>query len=225
MPKATLSQMITDLRAETWTSLIVAHGVNEAETLKVILRRVQRTLYQSWDWPEFETDEDVAVPAGTRYIASLSVLDIEGISEVSCASADRWVPVEYGIEHCHYSDRNPDADERDHPIRRYRFEPQENKIEVWPLPSEATTLRFRGQMALPALVNDGDYSLLDGTLIVLFAAAEILAKNKREDASLKLQVAQEYFRTLRAKMDGRKSRITPMTVDRRPRARYGLDYI
>jgi len=64
------------------------------------------------------------------------------------------------------------------------------------VPSQAGTLRINGRRALSAMVADADYSTLNGSLIGLHVAADILARNKAEDAKVKMNEAQRLLRNL-----------------------------
>jgi hypothetical protein len=51
-------------------------------------------------------------------------------------------------------------------------------------------VRLWGTKTVTKMVNDGDLSTLPDNLIVLYAAAEILARDGAKDAELKLQPGQ-----------------------------------
>jgi hypothetical protein len=76
------------------------------------------------------------------------------------------------------------------------------QFEVWPTPgpTQSFSLRIEGNAPLNTLVEDTDICVIDATLIVLFAASEILAMQKSESASLKLQKANQYRRMLIARL-------------------------
>jgi hypothetical protein len=68
-------------------------------------------------------------------------------------------------------------------------------------------VRFEGQALCNNFVADADRAVLDDTLITLFAAAEILAAQKAENAALKLQKANQFLRRLLANQGAMKRRI------------------
>ena len=72
------------------------------------------------------------------------------------------------------------------------------QIEVWPIPNTAQTLEFSGLLPITQMVNDTDVCVIDGMAIVLFTAAEMLAKSKASDAQAKLAKAQAYLASLRS---------------------------
>jgi hypothetical protein len=191
MASLLLSEMVLDLRAEAGHSLLLGQGTNMEDTLKYYLRRTQRELYTGFDWPQFMIYETVAVPAGSRHLPGfLNIID-EQINTLWTLSGSSWVPLIFGIDPLDYSARDPTADVRTTRIERYRYDALASALEIWPLPQEDTQVMGLGQIKLPPLIADSDTSLLDGQLIVMFAAANILARQKSEDAGLVLQKAQQ----------------------------------
>ncbi len=221
-----LSEMVLDLRAEAGHSLMLGQGTNMEDTLKYYLRRTQRELYAGFDWPQFMAYETIAVPAGTRLLPSFINIDNEQINTLWTRSGSSWVALTFGIDPVDFSAFNSDDGARSNPIRRYRYDPLNAALEVWPIPNNDTEVMGLGQIKLPPLVDDNDRSLLDGQMVVMFAAANILARQKSEDASLVLGKAQAYLVALQ-KQNGSQKRVAQSmawsTGGRRPRP--GLDYI
>jgi hypothetical protein len=229
----TLTEMVAELRAETGISQNVAHGVASLEPQKALLRRVQEDLYLAHDWPHLKTEATKSLDAGTRYAELPTTFDLTGIESVwTKDTTDDWVPVGYGISPLDYNDYDPDADEREFPIRRWQAYYQAtddvstNMFEVWPLPLEDAVLLFKGRRAILPLTTDDKTSTLDGPLIVLMAAAEILARQKAEDAGLKLQKGLDRLKWLKARQRGGDTRTINMSGASAPRPlRPGIDYM
>lgn len=226
MSQMLLSEMVVDLRAEAGHSLVLGQGTNMEDTLKYYLRRTQREIYAAFDWPQFMAYETVQVPAGTRLLPGFTNISDEQINTLWTRSGGTWIPVMFGIDPADFSAFNSDTDTRADPIQRYRYDPLGAALEIWPIPNNDTSVMGLGQIKLPPLIADGDKSLLDGQLIVMFAAANILARQKDEDASLLLNKAQQYLVALQ-KQNGSQKRVPQSmalgTGGRRPRN--GLDYI
>ena len=72
------------------------------------------------------------------------------------------------------------------------------KIEAWPIPSTMQTLEFSGLLPLTQMVNDTDTCVIDDMALVLFTAAEMLAKAQQADAPAKLAKAQAYLSSIRS---------------------------
>ena len=74
------------------------------------------------------------------------------------------------------------------------------------------TLRLRGVKTLSALVALDDTADLDDQLVVLFSAAELLARQKSGDAQLKLAQANAHFQRLKARL----SKTDPIVLSGQP---------
>lgn len=221
-----LSEMVSDLRAEVGHSLVSGQGTNMTDTLKYQLKRTQAELYRAHDWPNLIIEESVSVPINTRYLTDFTNIDKEQVNALWCRQGSEWFPILYGIDPLHYSLYDPTNNVTGFPIQRYKYNELQSAIEIWPMTAVATSVLGRGQIKLPSLVNDTDTSLLDGYLIVMFAAAHILARQQDEDAPLMQQKAQAYLTSI-LKNQGSQKRPTRSMAradgGRRPRA--GLDYI
>lgn len=225
MPRATLEDMAEELRAEISASLSPGHGLNQQETHYYKLRRTERELYLAFDWPDLVIEERVPVTAGDQYAGPFTNINVEQINEVWTAYGSDWQKLEYGFTPEDYSVYDPASGERSYPITKYRHVPAEEKIELWPLPNQNTTLIIRGPKKLGTLRNPSDTSTLDGTLIVLFTAADILSAWDPNEAQTKAQKAASYLRMLRSNLSSDRTRITSLTPTSYPRPRQGLDYI
>lgn len=220
-----LQHMLTELRAETGGSLSPVHNLNQNDPHKHILRRVQRELYLSFEWPELVVEEEQDVVVGQRYLRPLQDIDYIRITNAWCSLGVELAPMFPGIGPAEYIASNSKAGDQGFPIRKYRWSAARDAIEIWPLPSQEATVTFQGCMKLKPLVEDDDTSTLDGTLIVLHAAAELAAELKRQDADLKLAKAANYFRLLRSGLVSQKNPVTSLTGRQAQVLRPGLDYI
>jgi hypothetical protein len=107
-----------------------------------------------------------------------------------------WYPVDYGIKGEQYEAVDPDMGEVQDPASRWQtYSP--TQFEIWPVPAGQQTLRFWGTGLATTMVVDSDPAVLDDLLIVLYAAAEKLARGKQADAQAKLQLGQALFRQLK----------------------------
>lgn len=230
----TLAEMLDGLRIEARISQNVAHGVTLRDPHIYLINRIQDELFLNFDWPHLKTTARVTLEAGQRYAEYPSGMTMETVEKVySEHSPDKFEPIDFGIGVTHINAKNPEKEEdRGHPVRRWaNYIPPDantnfNMFEVWPVPDRATTLIVKGLRAPKLLTQDNDKTILDGPSIVLHAAAELLAAQKAEDASLKLNKAQERIRTLKIRARG--SDNTPINLaggGSTYRPRYGLDYV
>jgi hypothetical protein len=144
---------------------------------------------------------EVALAAGTRYYSiPESTIDIDRMEKqqwVKLANGIRY-PVKFGIGQQQYSAYNSETTEFD-PVRRFDFVDQSGtrKLEVWPLPQSVQTLLLSGTLPITAMSSDSATCVIDDLLLVLFSAAEILARDKAADAQAKLAKAQALLMSLR----------------------------
>lgn len=216
-----LADLRKDLLAETKQSLNPAHGVNTLGHYNHILKRTQEEQWLMFAWPHLRLFKTMDLNAGQRFYDYPPGLPFENIERIWRQESVDWFNVEYGITPAHYSIFGGE-DGRSWPIQRWRnsavfdegtgLTNPDAQFEVWPVPSMNGKIRIEGQAPLNPLIADTDACTLDSNLIVLFAAAEILAGQKAEDASLKLQKAQQYQRKLLTKLGGVKSRAVSLSA-------------
>jgi hypothetical protein len=200
-----LGELIDDVRAEAGHSLQSNLGTAMRDVLIKIIQRQQRRLWEDFDWTFLRVERDVPVQAGLRYYNFPSDLNLERLEKVEFKWDDRWHLLEYGIGPTQYDQYDSDRDVRSWPV--YRWKEHENEqIELWPIPSQngsasplTGAVRFTGIRKLRPLVAESDVADLDDTLLVLYSAAEILAREKAADAGLKLQLAEQHYRRLKAR--------------------------
>jgi hypothetical protein len=203
-----LGELIDDVRAEAGHSLQANLGVAMRDVLIKVLQRQQRRLWEDHDWTFLRVHRDIAVQNGQRYYNIPADLTFERIEKLEFKYGDRWIPMSYGISAANYDQYDSDRGVRGFPVERWQ-EYENGQIEVWPVPSQngtaspvANVVRIHGIRKLRPLVAESDVADLDDTLLVLYSAAEILAREKGADASLKLQMAEKHY----ARLKGRNSK-------------------
>lgn len=202
---AQLSQLVSKVRLEVGQSFSVAAGTDETERLKAIIRRIQETLYDDHDWPYLRFFPSKVISAGQRYYDMPSGLNVNRIEAVAHIFSGKPCPLERGIDFDEYAAYNSANDERADPILKWdlrRTSATATQVEFWPVPASAGTVYFKGIRDLPALTSDTDTAALDDVMIVLFAAAEILARKKSEDAAAKLNLANARYLRMKGRGEG-----------------------
>lgn len=202
-----LSDLVRGVRAESGKSLNTALGVAERDSIVYQLQSKQEWLYYEYDWPSLIDQEPVPLVADTRYYSFPGTIAYDFVNEVWCSEDDTtsFYPVFYGIGPLQFNEMG--AGSTSWPVQRWMLNGDTEgtqRIEVWPVPNQAGVLRVVGRRALSPLVADADYSTLNGTLLVLHVAADILARNKAEDAKLKLASAQRHLRNLTRRQNANK---------------------
>jgi hypothetical protein len=222
----TLGTLVEELRNEIGASTNLGQGVNQLPALQQTIRRTQERLWAEYAWPHLVVDRDEDLQGGSRvydftqlkdpYTLVLKDPNDQNSEKVPKVTSDlspervigAWVkyanvfePIGYGFNPTIYSASNSELGFKSDPVQLWR-RMDGNQYEVWPMPSgnTAQTIRFRGIRNLNPLLGTDDTADLDDTLIVLFAAAEILTRLKSEDAQVKVQMAQSHYRNLRGNL-------------------------
>lgn len=201
-----LSEMLTELRQEAGLSADVSHGSHLQPKYISLLRRIQEEVYHAYDWPTLNFTATKTLDPTQRYAEYPTAFDFEGIRTIyqEDASGD-WQPLGYGIGARELNDVDSDASQTRENIARWQnyLSPGAEQIhghmmEVWPLSERTVRLRFEGKRKIMPLADLAlHFSTVDGPIIILHAAAELLARQKGEDAALKLQKAQARFDSLK----------------------------
>jgi hypothetical protein len=224
MQHASLSTLVSMVRAEAGHSLSVAQGLNTLDRLKHVIRRTQYELWTAFDWPQIATRWDVSIGANQADAAFPTDVEFDQIHTVwwtsEAVSDPNWTPVKFKIP----EDAIPPTGIAPSKGSRPEFwdivtdpaSPHATKIRVWPTPSKAGFLRLKGQYKLNGMVEDTDTCTLDATLIALFAAAEIMGEAKNEGAGPKQQKAQRHLQKLLANTNSDKQKVSTFGSVRSP---------
>ena len=216
----TLQEMVSNLRAEAGHSLSVAQGINTEQTLKYLLKRTQEGLWTAFTWPELMLRDDRPMSAG-QYDYDYGVnLKFDMIREAWAAQpgSAAWTPVSYGIGEDLLNAGSGLNSTSSDPVQAW--EANGDRFRVWPTPVSGGWLRFKGNRELQPLVSNGDRCTLDATLIILYAASELLARSKSEDAANKLQKAQQHLQKLQGNQVSAKNKVSTYGA-RSPSGGYG----
>lgn len=214
-----LTQLIYNLRVEIGQSTNPAVSRSTRSRFIGLLNRVQRRLFEDFEWPFLNIYRDIQMQAGSRYYDFPDDIRMDRAVRVEVKYGGRWQKVGYGITNKELNQYDSDNDDRSDPVWRWDYYLADGsetpQLEVWPIPATNATestkegyIRVYGQQTLTEMVDDDDTCLLDADLIVLYTAAEILAKLKSPDAEAKLENAN----TLYTKLKGRATPSEPFKV-------------
>ena len=200
--KTQLLDLVAQTRAETGRTQAVAVGVDELDNIKEHLRRVQEQLYDDYDWPFMNVQRTVPLAASQRYYDFPADLPFENITDIALNYNDVYQDITRGIIPSDYSvfDSNASLPEESSPAIKWdiRETGTTEQIEIWPIPNDnIQTLYLWGRKALAPLRQEADRADMDDRLIVLYVAAEMLARQKSADAQAKLEQANRRLTTLR----------------------------
>jgi hypothetical protein len=204
-----LQVMVRNLRAEAGHALSVAQGVNQIDTLKYLLARTQEELWTAFVWPDLVIRADTPMSPG-QFLYPFTTVSFDMVRSVWMANtaSNNWTEIDYGIDENKIKSDNTNSDRADPP--QY-WDVEGASYRIWPTPdSNLYSVRFKGQKQLTQFTADADVSTLDATCITLFAAAEILARAKAEDAPGKLQKAQRHLQKLLGNKISAKNKVVAM---------------
>jgi hypothetical protein len=177
-------------------------GAQALPGLQQTLRRVQETYYADFNWPNLRVMREETILANQRYYTFNADIDFERIFGAWARDTDEtnpnWRPIDYGITPADYNATNSDSGDTETDILKWCHY-EGNQFEVWPIPSSDGAIRFRAMKTLAPLIAGSDTCDIDGTLLVLTAAAELLARAKAQDAPLKLQMATSHYNRLKGR--------------------------
>jgi hypothetical protein len=213
MPAEPLGTLITNLRFELGASSNPAAGINQRDQLVYLLNRAQEQIAMDFEWPVFTIDRDIPIVVGTRYYAYPSGLEYGDVERVWLVWNTLYGEIAYGIGPEQFALFNSNTGFTSWPVERWMHNADSGLFELWPIPSEAppatptsqaALIRMRGTKPYTTMVADSDMSTFQSTAIVLYAAAELLARQKDDSASIKLEAGKEYIRRLRVRQNKRR---------------------
>lgn len=226
MQTDTLANCVYALRAEAGHSLSTTQGQNIVDVLKYLLKRSQLELWTAYQWPTLMISGDVPTVVGQYVYDYPAPFDFERVRQTYAAPANstNWQDLTYGLDESYIMPGGANSQSGDGP---QFWRPEQNQFRIWPTPvSTNWWVRFRGMKSLTPFISDADVSTLDAMAIVLFPAAELLARAKAEDAANKLKKAQTHLLALLGNTVSAKRRISTLAASTLRRAATpGLDYI
>ena len=181
------------------------------------------TLYA---WPHLNYRIDITVPAKTQFLSFDATMPFENVLGLwrndNPTNQQAWLPLKYGFEDW------INETQISWPTIGWRNVVKVDSVsgltnvsgqaQLWPIPSQAQSMRWNGQAPLNPLKADTDKCIIDSTAIVLTAAAELLGAQKSEVASLKGNKAQAYIRRLIGRSGANKRDISAMGQGRTAQA-------
>lgn len=217
-----LQELIAKLRSATGRSQSIAVGVAELDNLKFELAAMQEFLYDEYDWPFLNVERSINIEIGQRYYDLPEDLDYDRLNCVKLRRNGIYTDVERGITFDDFSIYDSNIGKQSAPLLKWdiRNIGGTEQIEVWPISSEPVSLHFFGTLKLPRLTQDEDRAVLDDQLIVLYTAADMLARQKSADAKNKLDKANARLLKLRANSQAA-SKMVQVGLGNRQRNTYG----
>lgn len=198
------------------------HSTGAIARFNQMINRVERSMLIENEWPSLHFEERVTVPADAQYVDLPVNITFTMIDSVHVAYGSEWYRVTHGIgarERTVYNET-----QRAIPISRYEVSAnQPGRIEVWPIGGSVQTLMFEGTRTVGAMREETDVCALDADVIVLLVAAEVLGRENKADAELKLSKAVNLTNSI-LKRQGQRKNIN-LAGRKGPLLRPGIDYI
>lgn len=116
----TLNELLDQYRAECRLSLNVAHNINARDQQVAHIQRVQKWLWEDFDWPLLGVTREIELAAGQRFYSPPSDMKIDRIQTIDVYYAGGYQTVKPGIDREHYSLYDPMLDQRQWPPQRWR---------------------------------------------------------------------------------------------------------
>lgn len=203
----TLIKLLDSLRAEIRASMNPAHNNQVRDAHINLLQRTQDWLWEDHNWPHMKVKRLYPLEAGKRHYDFNGEFDLERINLIEVYVDNAWRKLTKGITPADEHVYDSDLDQRGYPPCKFDIA-EDNQIEIHPISDtdgNTTTkeglLRVTGIRRLRPLVADGDRADLDDSLIVLFAAAEILGGKGSKDGGIKNSLAQKRYATLKGRLN------------------------
>lgn len=171
------------------------------------LNNMQGFLFGQHNYLHGKVRVSLPLSPGQRYYSLPAGIDMDHLDKPQYTTVAGFrYEVYFGIDQPEYNVYRSDLGVQATPLLRWdlvNITGSGLQIECWPIPSTQQTLEFSGVLGLTQMVNDGDVCVIDDLLIVLFVAAEMLAKRQAADAPAKLAKANAHLASIRASKPSR----------------------
>lgn len=189
-----------------------------------MINRTERFMFEDDDWAILNFEQTVTTTANVANQSLPSTIKFTDIRTAHVDYGNEWLLLAYGIQPEHRAVYN--STQRSSPALRWEvIPPGDTLFELWPIGAATQDVLFSGMKTLSTMSDENDLCTLDADIIVLRVAAEILGRDKKEDASIKLQMAARLTAQIVKKMDGAKAAPINFGASQPMRLRSGIDYI
>lgn len=219
-----LSQLREEVMLEAGMSTQPGHSTGSKDRINLMINRVERTMLLENEWPTLHFQEDLTVAADAQYVDLPVNIAFTMIDSVHVAFGDEWLVVKHGIGPGERTIYN--STQRATPIRRYEVSANyPTKFEVWPIGAVEQTLMIEGTKTVGEMSEETDTCSLDADVIVLRVAAELLGRENKADAELKLTTAMRRQEQILKRQGATKRPTLNLARRSSPVLRPGIDYI
>lgn len=145
--------------------------------------------------------KELTAVVGQQYYDLPAGIDFDRLEKPEFTNVNNFrYRIAYGIGQEEYNLFRSDLGVQASPVMRWDLVNTGGKlqIELWPIPSTAQTIMLSGVMPLAQMVNDSDTCVIDDLVLVLYTAAEALARKQSPDTMAKAEKAKAALESLRA---------------------------
>lgn len=221
-----LKTLRKEVAIEAGFSTESGHLAYSTERLNQMINRVERMMSNMDEWPTQNNYAAVTITADTQFHTLPATFDFTGIDTAWCQFGSEWLEVTHGITQ--YDRSLYSSTQRAEPVRKWMINQSDTtQFEVWPIPGTAQSMRFEGSVKVGVMAADDDLCVLDADIIVMRVAAQILGRDKKDDAALLLDNAQKLTQAILKRQTMNKSGSINLGagLGQRQRLRPGIDYI
>lgn len=166
-----------------------------------LLNNQQAFLANQHTYLRGKTVVQLAGVVGQQYYGLPAGIDFDRVEKpVFTNVANFRYRIAYGIGQEEYNLFRSDLGVRASPVMRWQLLNVPNnglQIELWPIPSVAQNIIFTGLLPVTHMVLDTDTCVIDDLTLVLFTAAELLARKNQQDAQAKAAKAKAHLEALK----------------------------
>ncbi|MEI6195399.1 MAG: hypothetical protein WCS42_13825 [Verrucomicrobiota bacterium] len=196
----TLAKLRTMLNAECGEEMDETISPARVSVNNQLLNNQQTFLVNQHGWLRGKTIVNVPAVVGQQYYDLPAGIDFDRLEkpEYTNISNVRY-RLGYGIGQDEYNMFRSDLGVKASPVMRWQLvNTTKLQIELWPLPSLPQTIIFTGLLPLTPMAADADTCIIDDYALVLYTAAELLARKGSNDTAAKAAKAKAYFDALLA---------------------------
>lgn len=219
-----LSTLRMEVMLEAGLSAQPGHSTAAIDRINQKINRMERMMLLESEWPTLHFEERLTVPADAQTIDLPTNINATQIETIHVSYGSEWLPITLGVgarERTIYNDT-----QRATPITRYEISANNpGKMEVWPIGGTEQTLLVQGTKNVGAMTEETDTCALDGDVIVMRVAAEILGRENKADAELLLTNALKLTSDILKRQGSSKRESLNLAGRRTKQLRPGIDYI
>jgi hypothetical protein len=202
MPIGTaLSVLRQMLNAEAGEEMDEAISPARVSVNNQLLNNMQSFLVTQHAYLLGKTRVEVAAVVGQQYYTLPAGIDFDRVEEPEFINVKNFrYRLGFGIGQEEYNIFRSDLGVRASPVMRWDLVNNSGvlQIELWPIPSVAQTLMLAGTLPLTLMSANEDTCVVDDLVLILFTAAQLVAKHQGGDASAILAKAQAALQSIRA---------------------------